>query len=102
MVNPTNFDGLDDEDELPVEVTADVVARDRRAKKAAATTRRSWYTTAEAADALAAMVDDIHHATRVPKHQVVAALFEAAVAQGPRVQARLAKTRSHGSHSSHQ
>ncbi|MFG2716590.1 hypothetical protein ACGFX2_39665 [Streptomyces goshikiensis] len=41
--------------------------------------RRSWYTTTTAIDAFAQAVDDLHHATRVPKHAVVAALMEAAV-----------------------
>lgn len=56
-----------------------------------AMTRRSWYTRVEAVEALAAAVDDIHFATRVPKYEVVAALMEAAVAQAPKVQAKLRK-----------
>ena len=54
-------------------------------------TRRSWYADAEAVAALAAAVDDIHHATRVPKHEVVSELFQAAVAAAPRVEKKLAK-----------
>lgn len=54
-------------------------------------TRRSWYADAEAAAALAAAVDDIHHATRVPKHEVVSELFQAAVAAAPRVEKKLTK-----------
>ncbi|MFI2207658.1 hypothetical protein ACH47Z_44855 [Streptomyces sp. NPDC020192] len=52
-------------------------------------TRRSWYTSAAAADAFQAVVDDIHHATRVPKHEVVAALLQAAVEQAPKVEKKL-------------
>lgn len=44
-----------------------------------AMSRRSWYTTSTASDAFAKAVDDLHHATRVPKHTVIAALMEAAV-----------------------
>src|SRR5699024_4357496 len=54
-------------------------------------TRRSWYADAEAVAALAAAVDDIHHATRVPKHEVVSELFQAAVAAAPRVEKKLTK-----------
>lgn len=51
--------------------------------------RRSWYADAQAAEELARVVDDIHHATRVPKHEVVSELFRAAVAAAPRVQKKL-------------
>ena len=54
-------------------------------------TRRSWYANAAAVEELARVVDDIHHATRVPKHEVVSELFRAAVAAGPRVEKKLAK-----------
>ena len=56
-----------------------------------AMTRRSWYASADAAEELARVVDDIHHATRVPKHEVVSELFRAAVAAAPRVQKKLSK-----------
>lgn len=59
-------------------------------------TRRSWYVKTAAADAFQKAVDDIHHSTRVPKHEVVAALLEAAVGQTDRVQRKLG--RSHASH----
>ena len=62
----------------------------------AAMTRRSWYVKTAAADAFQKAVDDIHHSTRVPKHEVVAALLEAAVGQTDRVQRKLG--RSHASH----
>ncbi len=55
-------------------------------------TRRSWYTNTAAADAFQAVVDDIHHSTRVPKHEVVAALLDAAVGQSERVQRRLGRS----------
>lgn len=54
-------------------------------------TRRSWYASADAADELARVVDDIHHATRAPKHEVVSELFRAAVAAAPRVQKKLSR-----------
>jgi hypothetical protein len=59
-------------------------------------TRRSWYVKTAAADAFQEAVDDIHHSTRVPKHEVVAALLEAAVGQTERVQRKLGK--AHVSH----
>ncbi|MFJ6473912.1 hypothetical protein ACIQJ8_35765 [Streptomyces globisporus] len=86
---------MDDDDET--EVTRESAAREwsrrKQAEQAAAKTamtRRSWYTRATAADAFQAAVDDIHHATRAPKHEVVAALLEAAVKESDRVRARLA------------
>lgn len=82
-----------DDDDEP-EATREAVEKERRRqaeKTVDAKTRRSWYTTTAAANALADVVDDIHFATRVPKHEVVAALMEAAVAQAPKVQARLQK-----------
>lgn len=56
---------------------------------APAMTRRSWYVEQTAADALSAAVDDIHFATRAPKHEVLAALIRAAVAQAEAVKAEL-------------
>lgn len=47
--------------------------------------RRSWYAERGAVDALAAAVDDIHFATRAPKHEIVSALFHAAAAAAPKV-----------------
>ncbi|NUK93994.1 hypothetical protein HRW16_19580 [Streptomyces lunaelactis] len=84
----------DDDDDI--EVTRETLEAQRRAQQAKeirdardAKTRRSWYTSAAAADAFQAVVDDIHHATRVPKHEVVAALLQAAVEQAPKVEKRL-------------
>lgn len=86
-----------DEDDEP-ELTPEVLAAQQRAERAAALkaareskTRRSWYTSTAAADAFTDVVDDIHHATRVPKHQVVAALMEAAVERREHVEKRLAR-----------
>jgi hypothetical protein len=44
--------------------------------KAAATdmTMRSWYMPKASADRLAALVDDVHFATRLPKHLIMGAL----------------------------
>lgn len=52
---------------------------------APAMSRRSWYAEKESVDALAAAVDDIHFATRAPKHEIVSALFRAAAAAAPKV-----------------
>ncbi|MFD0804319.1 hypothetical protein ACFQZU_23795, partial [Streptomonospora algeriensis] len=41
-------------------------------------TRRSWYVDKAAAEAFQAAVDDIHHATRAPKHEVASRLLRAA------------------------
>lgn len=62
-----------------------------QAPAATAMTRRSWYASADAAEELARVVDDIHHATRAPKHQVVTELFRAAVAAAPRVEKKLSQ-----------
>jgi len=37
-------------------------------------TMRSWYMPKASADRLAALVDDVHFATRLPKHLVIAAV----------------------------
>ena len=51
--------------------------------------RRSWYMPKASADALAAAVDDLYFATRKPKHAILAALVDAALAARSDVQARL-------------
>lgn len=86
---------LDDDDD-DIEVTRDSVKAERRAERVKAQqatrepmTRRSWYTSQAAADAFDAVADDIHHATRVDKHVVVAALLRAAVAQAPQIEKEL-------------
>jgi hypothetical protein len=52
--------------------------------------RRSWYVPVDAADRLAAVVDDIHYATRRPKHEVLAAALGVAVDHRADILARLA------------
>lgn len=51
--------------------------------------RRSWYIDAETADALAAAVDDLHYATRRPKHEVLAAAVQVALEHRSDIEARL-------------
>ena len=51
--------------------------------------RRSWYMPKASADSLAVAIEDLHFATRRPKHEVLAALVDAALADYPAVQARL-------------
>jgi hypothetical protein len=94
----------DEDDDDEPEVTRESIERERRRRREQeqeaarqTMTRRSWYTKTSAADAFQVAVDDIHHSTRVPKHEVVAALMEAAVAQAERVGRKLGK--SHASHS---
>jgi hypothetical protein len=54
-------------------------------------TRRSWYVTKDASDALAAAVDDIHFATRAPKHAIASALFKLAADNGHLVERALGR-----------
>ena len=44
------------------------------AKATADMTMRSWYMPKASADRLAALVDDVHFATRLPKHLIMGAL----------------------------
>lgn len=46
----------------------------RREPAAADMTMRSWYMPKASADRLAALVDDVHFATRLPKHVIMGAL----------------------------
>jgi hypothetical protein len=57
------------------EPRADSVAR----RGAVRMQKRSWYLPADVADRLAAMVDDIHFATRRPKHEVLTAALAVAI-----------------------
>ncbi len=50
--------------------------------------KRSWYLPSDVNDRLAAVVDDIHHATRRPKHEVLAAVIEAGVGHSADIMAR--------------
>lgn len=56
---------------------------------AAPMARRSWYLPADVADRLAVLVDDIHHATRRPKHEVLAAALGVAAEHRADIEARL-------------
>lgn len=51
--------------------------------------RRSWYMPKATADALAAAVDDLHYATRAPKHAVLAAVIDVALAHVEEARGRL-------------
>jgi predicted transcriptional regulator len=51
--------------------------------------RRSWYIPQDIADRVAAMVDDIHYATRRPKHEVLAAALAIAVEHQADILARV-------------
>lgn len=55
---------------------AEVPAPEAPAKPAAAgdMTMRSWYMPKASAERLAALVDDVHFATRLPKHLIMGAL----------------------------
>lgn len=53
--------------------------------------RRSWYAEQDAVEALAAAVDEVHFATRVPKHTIVSELFRVAAAAAPKVEKKLTK-----------
>ncbi|MFG3323962.1 hypothetical protein ACGF3J_38580 [Streptomyces sp. NPDC048171] len=64
------------------------VQRSSRAK-GPAMDRRSWYMPKESADALAAAVEELHFATRQPKHVIMAALVSVALEQLPAVEQRI-------------
>lgn len=51
---------------------------------------RSWYLAADVAERLAAVVDDIHFATRRPKHEVLGAAVAVALEHRDDIEARLA------------
>ena len=57
---------------------------------------RSWYMTPATADALAEAVDDLHHATRAPKYEVLAAIIRHALADLRPVEAELRAQRAAG------
>lgn len=65
--------------------------RPGKAESAPVMSRRSWYAEQDAVESLATVVDDIHFATRAPKHQIVSELFRAAVAAAPKVEKKLSK-----------
>ncbi|MFS1305184.1 hypothetical protein [Streptosporangium longisporum] len=51
--------------------------------------RRSWYMPVESAAALAQLVDDLHYTTRRPKHEVLAAIIDGALARRAETQKKL-------------
>ena len=57
--------------------------------KGPAMNRRSWYMPKESADALAAALEEMHYATRQPKHVIMAALVAVALEQLPAVEQRV-------------
>ncbi|MFF5030365.1 hypothetical protein ACFY2J_40060 [Streptomyces collinus] len=62
----------------PAPATPEPVQRPARAK-GPAMDRRSWYMPKESADALAAALEEVHWATRQPKHVIMAALVSVAL-----------------------
>jgi len=58
--------------------------------------RRSVYLAAEVADRLDAAVDDLHFATRRPKHEVLAAAVAVALEHRAEIEARLAQSDQDG------
>lgn len=101
-MSPQKFETADEEGPSPaltphqegliVGSPASALAPETAARQAM--TRRSWYVKTAAADAFQKAVDDIHHSTRVPKHEVVAALLEAATGQADRVERKLGRSHS--------
>ncbi|WP_047892958.1 hypothetical protein [Micromonospora sp. RV43] len=51
--------------------------------------RRSWYMRRDVADSLARALDDLHYATRAPKHVILAAIVEHALADLDGIRDRL-------------
>ena len=52
---------------------------------------RSFYMRSDVADRLAAVVDDLHFATRRPRHEVLAALVDVTIGHRAEIEARLAR-----------
>jgi hypothetical protein len=50
---------------------------------------RSFYMRSDVADRLAAVVDDLHFATRRPRHEVLAALVDVTLGHRAEIEARL-------------
>ncbi len=53
--------------------------------------RRSYYLPKATADALAEAIDDLHYATRRPKHEVLAEVLAVALEHRADIEARLAR-----------
>lgn len=58
---------------------AETPAPARRTTAAGPMDRRSWYMPKATADDLADVLEDLHYATRVPKHVILAALVDVAL-----------------------
>jgi len=58
----------------PTEVPAPTGSAAAKPPAAGDMTMRSWYMPKASADRLAALVDDVHFATRLPKHLIMGAL----------------------------
>lgn len=61
----------------------------RQTKDENTTSRRSWYMDTASADNLTRLVDDLHYASRKPKHQVLAAIVAEAMERKDSIAARL-------------
>ncbi|SBW27294.1 hypothetical protein [Protofrankia symbiont of Coriaria ruscifolia] len=64
-------------------------AASRPARASTDMDRRSWYMRKDTADALAAVVDDIHFATRASKHVVLSVLIDIATERHAEALARV-------------
>jgi hypothetical protein len=63
-----------DSSAMPARQPAPEPAQQAPAASAEKVTTRSWYMPKSSADQLAALVDDVHFATRLPKHLIMGAL----------------------------
>jgi hypothetical protein len=66
-----------------------VSAMDTETPDRPAMAHRSWYLRADVADSLAHVVNDLHFATRRPRHEVLAAVISVAVDHRAEIEARL-------------
>lgn len=65
-------------------------ARPRTPAKPGSSARlRSWYMTADTADALSKAVDELHYSTRAPKYEVLAAIVRTALSDLGPIEAEL-------------
>lgn len=60
-----------------------------RTRASSAMDRRSWYMPKDSADALAELVDDLHFATRTPKHEILQAIVREVLARRAAIEKRL-------------
>jgi hypothetical protein len=71
-ISPLSRPDRSDKADRPAEVPAP--AASAKAAPAGDMTMRSWYMPKASADRLAALVDDVHFSTRLPKHLIMGAL----------------------------